>query len=223
MKPEKILSLDLSSKTGWSVQTSSDEGIRLDHYGRIEKTYTPSGEYPSNFVIWAYDIFNELEKLVEAYKPDILVVEETSKGSKNALSQKILEWVHFLLAKHIKDNGLKSRYLLTEEWRRIVGCNKMTKDDKKRNKEVRTYKKVNKTSISYDSNGKRIGLVGRKHLNVRKANEMYKDFLPEPLIMAQEDVADSLLLAGAYHILRVQNECKNVESVSFDDYLEGKI
>lgn len=206
MKSERVLALDISSKTGWSLQVSSADGMMLEQYGQIPKSSEPVGTYPSNYVMWAYQCFGEILELIETHAPDVLVIEETSKGSKNAMSQKILEWIHFLLARLIKETSIKCYFLLTEEWRRVVGCNRMTKEDKARNKEVREYKKVNKTSVSYDKKGKRIGLINRKHLNVRKANELYKSFLKEPLIMAQEDTADSLLLGMAYHMRRLEGK-----------------
>lgn len=198
-----MLSLDISSKTGWSLQISSDQGIALKAYGRIDKSVEPLNSYPSNYVIWAYGIYTQIADLVDEHAPDVLVVEETSKGSNNAYSQKILEWTHFLVARLITETKIKCMYFMTEEWRRVVECNKMSKEDKLRNKEVREYKKKNSnTKVAYDKNGKRIGLIGRKHLNVRKANEVYGADLDEPLIQADEDKADALLLAYAYHLKR---------------------
>jgi len=109
--------------------------------------------------------------LIDLIKPDVLVIEETSKGSKNAMSQKILEWTHFLLAQKIKTSNIKAVYIMTEEWRREIGC-KMSDEEKLRNKQVRDYKKSyhkrngKKTTVAYDINGKRIGLIGRKHVNI---------------------------------------------------------
>lgn len=208
MNVERVLSLDISSKTGWTLQVSSDSGISLEAYGRIDKSIEPKGSYPSNYVIWAYGIYSQISDLIDSHAPDVLVIEETSKGSNNAYSQKILEWTHFLVARVITEMKIKYRYFMTEEWRRIVGCNRMSKEDKLRNKEVRDYKKdfekkhSKKTTVAYDKNGKRIGLVGRKHLNVRKANEIYGAQLDEPLIQADEDKADALLLGYAYHLKR---------------------
>jgi Holliday junction resolvasome RuvABC endonuclease subunit len=82
----------------------------------------------------------------------------------------------------------------------------MTKEEKLRNKEVRDYKKKNKTRLSYDSNGKRIGLIGRKHVNIRRVNEIFKDFIKVPLRKKDEDQADALGLAACYHLRRIKNE-----------------
>jgi len=198
---ETILALDVSTKTGWAFMTSNDGVLTLEANGQIDKSKEPEGQYPGNFVSWAYDCWVELVKLINLYKPDVLVIEETSAGSKAIYSQKILEWIHFLLAQTIKESNIKAIYLMTEQWRRETGC-LMTKEESKHNKIVREYKKAHKTSIAYDSNGKRIGKLTRKHINIRRANEVFSKFLKEPLRKKDEDTADSLLLGYAYHLRR---------------------
>lgn len=201
---ERILALDVSTKTGWAVLISDGENITLETNGQIDKSKEPEGQYPGNFVAWAYDCWVDLVKLINEHKPDVLVIEETSAGSKAIYSQKILEWIHFLLAQTIKESNIKAIYLLTEQWRRETGC-LMTKEESKHNKMVREYKKANKTSIAYDSNGKRIGIKTRKHINIRRANEVFSKFLKEPLRKKDEDTADSLLLGYCYHLRKVKN------------------
>jgi hypothetical protein len=110
-----------------------------------------------------------------------------------------------LLAKFIKETNIKVMYLLTGEWRTLVGC-KMTKEESAHNKAVRTYKKKNKTKIAYNDEGKRIGIKTKKHINIRRANEIFGDFLPKPLQKKDEDTADSLLLGYCYHLKRIEYE-----------------
>ncbi len=220
MKSERILALDVSTKTGYAVIVSSDSGMTLEDYGTLDKISEPDGKYPSNYVVWAHDNFVRIKGLIDKFNPDILVIEETSKGSKNAMSQKILEWSHFLLASYIKDNGLKSVYIMTEQWRREIGCH-MSDAEKLRNKEVRTYKKKNKTSIAYDINGKRTGLIGKKHVNIRRVSEIFGNQLKKPLKRKDEDLADGLGLAACYHYRRLKEN--NKEEVSLDDIVKGKV
>jgi hypothetical protein len=173
----------------------------------LEKITEPTNEsYPGSYITWAYAIFAKILELIELHKPDILVIEETSGGSKSAYSQKILEYIHFLVARYIKESGIKSVYYQTETWRRIVGC-VMLKSEKEKNKLIRAIKKKNSDiKVVRGEDGKRIGIIGRKHVNVRKANELAGRFLSEPLILAQEDLADGILLGIAYHMKKVQNE-----------------
>lgn len=208
MNPKRILSLDMSTKTGWALLESSSTGVNLEEYGKIAKTAEPPGQYPINYVDWAYQVFGEIVDLIDRLAPDVLVIEETASGSKNIYSQKILEWIHFLVAKLIKESRIEATYLLTEQWRRETGC-LMSKEESRRNKEVREYKKKiekatgTKPTVAYDINGKRIGLVNRKHVNIRRANEVFGEFLREPLRKKDEDTADSLMLAYCYHLRRV--------------------
>lgn len=200
----------MSSKTGWALIVSSDEGLKLEEYGMIQKSSEPNGKYPANFVDWAYQIFGEIEKLVNRLKPDVLVIEETVAGSKQVYSQKILEWIHFLVASFIKSSNIEAVYMLTGSWRAETGC-VMSNDEKKKNKAVREYKKQKeketgvKPTAAYDINtGKRIGLVGKKHVNVRRANEVFGAFLKRPLQKKDEDEADALMLAYCYHLRRTK-------------------
>lgn len=211
MIAKTILSLDMSSKTGWACIVSSDEGLKLIEYGMIPKTSEPNGKYPANYVDWAYQVFGEIQKLIERFKPDTLVIEETVAGSKQVYSQKILEWIHFLVAKFIKESNIEAVYLLTGSWRAETGCI-MSNEERKKNKAVRDYKKQKeketgtKPMAAYDINGKRIGLVGKKHVNVRRANEVYGAFLKRPLQKKDEDEADALMLAYCLHLRRVGNK-----------------
>jgi hypothetical protein len=205
MTEEKILALDISTKTGWASLFSNDRGITVEACGQYEPISEPEGQYPVNYVDWSYMNYHKLLELIERFSPSILVIEETCAGSKNVYSQKILEWTHFLLAKFIKETNIKVMYLLTGEWRTIVGC-KMTKEESKNNKTVREYKKKHGVRLARDENGKRMGLKSKKHVNIRRANEVFSEFLVKPLRKKDEDTADALLLGFAAHLRRIEYE-----------------
>jgi Holliday junction resolvasome RuvABC endonuclease subunit len=203
MKPERVLSLDLSTKTGYALIVSSDKGAALEAYGQIKKIDCPEEEpYPGSYVTWAYKCYNEVEKVIEEYQPDILVIEEVTK-SKNPFSQKILDWLHFLVAKYIQETGIRNVFFQTGEWRREVGSY-MNDAERKRNKEVREYKKKNKTKLAYDIKGKRIGMIGKKHVTIRLINDLFKDQLKTPLRRKDEDAADGISLSLCYHLRRLR-------------------
>lgn len=198
----RILALDVSTKTGWSLLVSEGENFTLEANGQIDQISEPEcAGYPENYVIWASWCFEKISILIREYKPDVLVIEETTSGSKSAYSQKILEWIHYLLANFIYESKIKAVYILTEQWRRETGC-LMSKEESKHNKEVKKYKEAHETNIAYDSNGKRVGKITRKHVNIRRANEVFSKFLKEPLRKKDEDTADSLLLGYCYHLRR---------------------
>lgn len=210
----------MSTKTGWAAMISSDSGIKLEDYGMVLQIPQPYGPYPASFVDWAYLVFNEVEKLIVKFKPDVLAIEETVAGSKAVYSQKILEFSHFLLAKYIKESNIRAVYLLTGAWRSEVGA-KMTKEESKHNKEVKKYKEKNKTKIARDINGKRIGKLTKKHINIRRANEVFGEFLKEPLRKKNEDEADALLLGFALHLRRLKEN--TAQEVSLEDIVKGKV
>lgn len=204
MKAERVLSLDISTKTGWNLTVSSDEGLVLEQYGQVPKIECPEGSYPVSFVDWAYLCYAEIVGLISKYKPDVLVIEETTANSKTSHSQKILEFCHFLVAKHIKDSNMKSVYILTGQWAKDTE-RVMSKEEKIHNKYVRDYKKLHGSKIAYDTNGKRIGKITKKHVSIRRANELFSKFLKEPLRRKDEDAAEGLLLAFSYHARRLKN------------------
>ena len=140
-----------------------------------------------------------MQKIIDNHQPDEFVIEETAKGSKNNMSQKIVEFIHAEIALFFENqdkigNIYSRRYFLTEEWRRICGC-VMNNHEKKQNKEVRKQRKKGIT-VCKGEDGKRIGLIGKKHVNVRVANEVYG----LELKLKDEDTADALLLAQALYI-----------------------
>lgn len=201
---ERVLSLDISTKTGWACLISSPESLVLEDTGQVPAIHEPLGYYPSNYVEWAYLNFAEILRLVETHQPDVLVIEETAGGSKSGMSQKILEFTHFLVAKFIRETGIKVMYFLTEEWRRATGC-LMTKEEKKRNATRSKLKKETGQKLARDKDNKIIGKITRKHVNVRRANEVFGEFLKTPLRQKDEDTADALLLAYAYHAKKTRS------------------
>jgi hypothetical protein len=194
MNEERILALDISTKTGYASMVSTKEGIDLETYGTIPAIHMPEGAYPSSFVVWAGMCYQEILRLIDQFAPDCLVIEETVAGSKGVYSQKILEYIHYLVAKFIKETNIKSVYLLTGQWRSEVGC-KMTKEESNHNKEVKKYKDKNKSRLAYDAKGKVIGKLTKKHINVRRANELFG----LNFTIGQNDMADAILLGYAYH------------------------
>ena len=199
---------------------SSDSGILLEEYGTLPTIHEPEGSYPSNYVIWAHQVFNEIHNLIVRYRPDVLAIEETCAGSKGVYTQKFLEWCQFLLASFIKESKIRSVYLLTGAWRSEVGA-KMTKEESKHNKDVKDYKKKHGTKRAYDIKGKRIGKLTKKHINVRRANEVFGQFLKEPLRKKDEDTADSLLLGYAMHLRRLKEN--KAQEVSLEDIVKGEV
>lgn len=201
MDSERVLTLDISTKTGWCLTVSSGSSLDLETYGQIPKVECPEERYPDSFVSWAYLCYDEIEKLFDQHAPDVVVIEETAANSKSSHSQKILEFIHFLVAKLIKETGIKCLYLQTGEWRKEAESY-MSLEEKKHNKYVAKYKKVYNAKIARDINGKRVGKITKKHVAIRRANEVFGKYFKNPLRKKDEDLADSLCIAMAYHAKR---------------------
>lgn len=201
MVAERVLTLDISSKTGWCLTVSSEDDLFLEAYGQIPKVECPDERYPDSFVSWAYECYGEIEKLFDAHAPDVVVIEETAANSKTSHSQKILEFIHFLVAKLIKETKIKCVYLLTGEWRKEANS-RMNDAEKLRNKEVTKYKKQHGTKLARDIDNKVMGKITKKHVAIRRANEVFGKYFEKPLRKKDEDLADSLNISLAYHLRR---------------------
>ncbi len=206
MISEKVLSLDVSSKTGFSVQEVSLQGCVLLEYGLLGPYSKPDAPYPSDYLAWSLIISEKIIEKINQVNPDVIIIEETSKGSKNHLSQKILEWTHRLLAEYFVTNNLVYHYYQTGEWRQAVGA-KMTKEEKKRNALSNKIKKTTGQVRAKDENGKIIGKVSKKHVNVRIANELYG----LKLKVKDNDKADAILLCRCYYEYKHNNFKRNIK------------
>lgn len=195
---ERVLTLDISSKTGWSIGEASSEGYKLIDYGLIGPIEKPEAPYPMDYVYWAENVFALIREKIFFSDAKTIVIEETTKGSKNNFSQKILEFIHFLVAKLFADMpqpvGFKIVYLMTGEWRSAVNA-RMTKEESKKNAKARKIKEKTGAKLAKDENGKVIGRVTKKHVNVRRANDLFGLNLK----IKDNDKADAILLGKAYH------------------------
>lgn len=198
---ERVLSLDISTKTGYCLAVSSESGFVLEDFGQTNKVDCPEdSSYPINFVDWAYKCFAVIVDLIDRLHPDILIIEETAANSKSSHSQKILEWIHYLVARLIKETGIRCVYLMTGQWRGLVES-KMNKNERDRNKSVNKYKQKNNSKLAYDINGKRIGKITKKHVAIRRIKELFGIELK----IKFNDTADSILLAYAYHLRKFRS------------------
>ena len=199
MLSERVLSLDLSTKTGYSLLVLSDQKMILEAYGQVDKIPCPDEEpYPGSYVTWAYQCFEKVEELIEWLKPDVLIIEEVTR-SKNALTQKILDYIHFLVCELIQETGIKNIWFQTGEWRKEVGSY-MNKSEKELNKYIRNYKKTTGKKLARDKNNKVVGEVTKKKVTIRLVNDIFKDQLKTLLGPSEDDTADAIALTYCYFL-----------------------
>jgi Holliday junction resolvasome RuvABC endonuclease subunit len=181
----RLLALDVSSKTGWSVW---EDGTYVTS-GALAQYHIPNfnvndhpekqAAYPFNVMDAAIAVTAAIGVLISEIAPDFLVIEHTTKG-RNRSTQRWLEWLHFALVSSLRVRGMPFQYRDPSEWRKAVGM-VLTKEQKKNNREV--------------SQGKKRGRVTKKHLAVNMVNDRYH----LKLLVKDNDQADAILL-GLGHL-----------------------
>ncbi len=180
----RVLAVDASTKCGWALfvdgkltESGALPPVFVEDFN-VNKDPHLSPYYPYNVVYGARKVASQIVALSYRTDPDQIVVENTNKG-KNRHTQRILEFIHYVLLSKFEDRPWLIRYMDTSEWRKIVGL-WMNKDDKKNNREV--------------SSGKKRGKITKKHLSVRMVNEKFN----KSLKLKDNDEADAILLGLAF-------------------------
>lgn len=194
----KVIALDVSTKTGWAI---FHDGQPIS-WGTVfpDKTVKDFGQYPQNYVLLAeYLVEQVMSKLfgddgdhsLLRNPPFEVVIEETNAGRQN-YSQKMLEFLHFVLIKRLAALGVTPKYIRSGEWRGATES-KMTKEEKSLNAKIgRIKKKTGKKLAKID--GKVVGKKGKKHVAIRRVGEIFGIELKRK----DEDAADALLLGLGY-------------------------
>jgi len=179
----KILSLDLSSETGWCIfidglyHTSGTlEKVYIEDFN-VNKHPNKSNKYPQNIVNAINEIIVKIDEKYLEFKPEIIVIEGSVKG-RNRHTQKFIEWMHLMVFLKFKELAVIN-YMDVSEWRKIVNL-RLNKEDKINNKLVKK--------------GEKRGKINKKHLSVRMVNLLFK--LNKRLLDHNE--CDSILLGKAY-------------------------
>jgi len=194
-KMTNLLALDVSTKTGWALF----EDGKPKSWGTLfpDKTVKDFGTYPINFVKLAQylaarlmaeviiPILNQASNTIE------VVIEETN-ASKQNYSQKLLEYLHFCIVDTLNRYGISHKYIRTGEWRKFTDS-KMSKEEKSLNAKIARIKRQTGKKLA-KIDGKVVGKKGRKHVALRRTEEL----LGIELMRKDEDAADALLLGLGY-------------------------
>lgn len=191
----KILSLDISSKTGWVLLegTPGPEALpkillsgrkTLQDFGH-EKVAN-AGQYPWSFITVSKLFASFVGYLHEEHKPDVVVIEDTSE-SRNRFAQKLLEFIHYAVLTQLM--GQNVVYVQVGSWRAVLDL-RMTAEDKKNNKLVSRAKKTGRSKAELGVKGK----VTKKHLALRFVERHFG----VKLKVKDNDIADAICLGTAY-------------------------
>jgi hypothetical protein len=184
----RVLSLDASTKCGWALFVDGElaksgalRPVFVEGFNPNDNETTRKPHYPYNTVYAARAVADLVRHLIWDQGPlDRVVIENTNKG-KNRNTQRILEFIHYVLLSYFENRMDLIQYMDTSEWRRIVGL-QMTKADKKNNREV--------------SAGKKRGKITKKHMAVRMVNEKFH----KTLKLKDNDEADAILMGLAFSL-----------------------
>lgn len=181
----RTLALDLSTKVGWAlyegsllIESGNIPQVKIEDFNvNADPNYSPL--YPWNMMAGAEQLRDRVMDLVNLKEPDHIVIENTVKG-RNRHTQRILEWIHLVVLIALKDKYADAQtYMDPSEWRKVVDM-RLSKDQKKNNRDV--------------SAGKKRGRIGKKHLSVAMVNEKFG----KTLKLKDNDEADAILLGLAF-------------------------
>lgn len=198
----KILSLDPSSRTGYSI---FDNG-KLIKFGLLEKeirnfTFNVSSynqlpkDYPVNLLDSSTWIAKEIMVIIKAHNIKHVVLEHT-EGSSRRFSQRYLEWLHMSLVLAFLKHGIEFKYLLNSDWKKVTKCYlKHWPEYDKHNKEVRKMKKKATPTASgakvARKDGKVLTVIDTKRLSCLLASQRVGKEIDN------DNIADSILIGYA--------------------------
>ncbi len=199
----RILSLDVSSKTGWAVlEGEKGSTPKLIEYGQFDvpiKNFNVNDnpnkqkEYPLNLMLASGEVGIKCCHLIHEQEPDLIVIENTVKG-RNRHTQRFLEFCHRALLSNLYDldsnpDLIPFVYVDPSEWRSKLGV-RLSKDDKSNNSKVYRAKKTGKTKKELGVKGK----VTIKHVSVRAINELFGT----SFIMKDNNISDAIGLGASW-------------------------
>lgn len=203
----RILSLDISSSTGWAL-LDTEVGPASLQFGciKLPKRARDYAEHPWSYWLAAHELARLLIKRIydsNLGEGDVVVVEETNGGGRaSRWSMKFLEYCHCAFLSHYMKEfegiSIKLVYVNTSEWRRVTET-RLTKEDKNQNAKLSRHKrqaKMKGQKLTYQDK-QAIGIAGKttiKHVAIRRCKELFNI----ELTATQDDPADALLMLKAY-------------------------
>jgi len=200
----RVLSLDLSTSTGWAILDYEKQGLDpkpvLVSYGiiKLDKIIHGYGDYPWSYIKAARAVADQIVMLVVEKASeklfDLIVIEETNLNTRSRYAQKILEFIHCSVLRALECGPPKIVYVSSSEWRHNLGLT-LSKADKKNNQQVSKAKAMAKAAgISIYEAKAKVGVKGRvtkKHVAINFVN----DFYGLALKTKDDDIADAICLA----------------------------
>ncbi len=184
-----VLALDIATHTGWAYFRCSSIKTELLHSGCInldlkDIDYQRFDDIVMSKMIKASELLvDEIYELLGGHKFEVnfipmIVIERINLGRQRSV-QALLHLLHWKLIERLLSENIPFVYLDPSQWRKLINL-RMTKDDKKNNKQVKSKLKR--------------GKITKKHLSVRWANERFG----LKLKLKDNDISDAIGIGLAY-------------------------
>lgn len=188
-----ILALDISTTcTGWALFSNLGNLLSFGTLKPNTKGGVAKMKYPRQQLVKMMDLGGQILELIKNTKPDTIVIEEVA-GSKNRLTQKVLDGLHFIVAEYIQPYlDIVTYYDVTGSagWRTALQL-RLSEADKDSNKKAKVLNKKLTPS-------QRIPIIGPKHLACRHANSHFNLALDCDLRESDGDIADAVCMGHAH-------------------------
>lgn len=190
-----LLSIDLStSATGYALFDIDTK--KLITYGLIKGSSKGTSKmgYPEKQLTRMIRMATDILNVIKNYKPSSIVIEEIT-GSKNRLTQKTLDGMHYILAWYLMGEFPFEKLYYYDVgglsgWRTHLKLN-LDDADKLANKEA---KKLNENL----PNNQKIPIINKKHLACRHANRVYGLDFDCDLRTTDGDMADAVSIGDSF-------------------------
>lgn len=201
-----VLSLDLSSHSGFALLHEHDGKVTLSELGTIHLSrdrVADYGEFPYCYIDAAWEmagvIVSKINQIqAEGTVLDAVVVEETNGGRANSYSQKLLEYIHCCFLTSLKSVSRRPPvyYLSTGTWRSKLGL-KLSKAQRENNRKVGAANRSARDAGGKKKAREAVGVRGRvtpKHLVVDFVNQKWG----LKLLQKNNDAADAAAVGLAW-------------------------
>ena len=192
----RLLSLDISSRTGWAIFDADGSNITLNSYSNIDfKKLTPlkmkykadETNHPYDFIDFSLMVAGSMLDIIKAQNITHIVIEQTNSG-RDRYRQKLLEFLHYALADLIRKSGLEIsiNYMDTSEWRGYLEI-RLSKEERKNNKVLAKQK----------ANGE-IKIMKGKMDAKKLALKYVKDNFDLDFKMKENDIAEAICMGLSF-------------------------
>ena len=155
-------------------------------------------EYPGNLIEAIKTISIGCLNIISKYDVNKVIIEHTEGSGRQRISQRFLEWLHYVVYSDIVALGIPTQYLLVSDWRREIGCYlSLHPKYRKWNARISRIKRSKSATISSVGariakiNGKIVRNKNIKDLSIELVRKAYK------INITNDNIADAINIGTA--------------------------